>query len=63
MAADLERTGLCVIWKDEDANITIVGCDPGRRGCSDLVMASSRKCPLSRTRIVTKARSLRIYET
>ncbi|KZP05807.1 hypothetical protein FIBSPDRAFT_860660 [Athelia psychrophila] len=47
MATDLERTGLCVIWQDEDANIAIVDCGPGRlaghRCCSDLVMAFSRK--------------------
>ncbi|KZP13664.1 hypothetical protein FIBSPDRAFT_960351 [Athelia psychrophila] len=30
MATDLERTGLCVIWQDEDANIAIVDCGPGR---------------------------------
>lgn len=33
------------------------------RGCSDLVMASSRECPLCRTRIVTEARLLRIFKT
>ena len=33
------------------------------RGCSDLVMASSKECPLCRTRIVTEARLLRIFRT
>ncbi|KZP15321.1 hypothetical protein FIBSPDRAFT_912562 [Athelia psychrophila] len=65
MAADLERTGLCVICQDEDANIAIVDCGHLAmcRGCSDLIMASSRECPLCRTRIVTEARLLRIYKT
>ncbi len=33
------------------------------RTCSDLVMSSSRECPLCRTRIVTEARLLRIFKT
>ena len=33
------------------------------RGCSELVMASTRECPLCRTRIVTEARLLRIFKT
>jgi hypothetical protein len=33
------------------------------RGCADLIMASSRECPLCRTRIVTEARLLRIFKT
>ncbi|KDQ58735.1 hypothetical protein JAAARDRAFT_176824 [Jaapia argillacea MUCL 33604] len=65
MAATLERTGLCVICQDEEANIAVVDC--GHlcmcRGCSDLVMGSSRECPLCRTRIVTEARLLRIFKT
>jgi len=65
MAANLERTGLCVICQDEDANIAIVDCGHLAmcRGCSDLIMNSSRECPLCRTRIVTEARLLRIYKT
>lgn len=31
--------------------------------CSDLVMQTTRECPLCRTRIVTPARLLRIYRT
>lgn len=64
-AADLERTGLCVICQDEEANIAIVDCGHLAmcRGCSDLIMASSRECPLCRTRIVTEARLLRIFKT
>ncbi|KAH9478528.1 hypothetical protein JR316_0008983 [Psilocybe cubensis] len=64
-ASTLERTGLCVICQDEEANIAIVDCGHMAmcRGCSDLVMASSRECPLCRTRIVTEARLLRIFKT
>jgi hypothetical protein len=32
------------------------------RGCSDLIMSSTRECPLCRTRIVTEARLLRIFK-
>ncbi|KAL0960019.1 hypothetical protein HGRIS_011668 [Hohenbuehelia grisea] len=64
-AAFLERTGLCVICQDEEANIAIVDCGHLAmcRGCSDLIMAGSRECPLCRTRIVTEARLLRIFKT
>lgn len=59
------HTGLCVICQDEDANIAIVDCGHMAmcRGCSELVMSSSRECPLCRTRIVTEARLLRIFKT
>ncbi|KAH9833338.1 uncharacterized protein C8Q71DRAFT_775114 [Rhodofomes roseus] len=64
-AAQLERTGLCVICQDEEANIAIVDC--GHlclcRACSDLIMKSSRECPLCRTRIVTEQRLLRIFKS
>ncbi|KAK7018583.1 RING-finger domain-containing protein [Favolaschia claudopus] len=65
MASHLERTGLCVICQDDEANIAIVDCGHLAmcRGCSDLVMSSSRECPLCRTRIVTEARLLRIFKT
>ncbi|KAF8170676.1 hypothetical protein K438DRAFT_1909294 [Mycena galopus ATCC 62051] len=65
MASHLERTGLCVICQDEEANIAIVDCGHLAmcRGCSDLVMGSSRECPLCRTRIVTEARLLRIFKS
>ncbi|KAJ7211313.1 hypothetical protein GGX14DRAFT_449820 [Mycena pura] len=65
MASHLERTGLCVICQDEEANIAIVDCGHLSmcRGCSELVMASSRECPLCRTRIVTEARLLRIFKS
>jgi len=33
------------------------------RQCSDLIMSSSRECPLCRTRIVTEARLLRIFKS
>ncbi|KAJ8079493.1 hypothetical protein PM082_011080 [Marasmius tenuissimus] len=59
------NTGLCVICQDEDANIAIVDCGHMAmcRACSELVMASSRECPLCRTRIVTEQRLLRIFKT
>ncbi|KAH7345244.1 hypothetical protein B0J17DRAFT_33237 [Rhizoctonia solani] len=64
-AAKLERDGLCVICQDEDANIAIVDC--GHLclclECSELVMQSSKECPLCRTRIVTSQRLLRIFKT
>lgn len=65
MASHLERTGLCVVCQDEEANIAIVDCGHLAmcRGCSDLVMESSRECPLCRTRIVSPARLLRIFKT
>jgi hypothetical protein len=64
-AADLERNGLCVVCQDEEANIAVVDCGHLAmcRNCSDLIMASSRVCPLCRTRIVTDARLLRIFKT
>ncbi|KAJ8502316.1 hypothetical protein ONZ51_g62 [Trametes cubensis] len=82
MASRLERTGLCVICQDEEANIAIVDCgyvlllllwlraaltaDGSHlalcRGCSDLIMKSTRECPLCRTRIVTESRLLRIFK-
>ncbi|KAI0688416.1 hypothetical protein BC835DRAFT_1549977 [Cytidiella melzeri] len=65
MASHLERTGLCVICQDEEANIAIVDC--GHlcmcRPCSDLIMNSTRECPLCRTRIITEARLLRIFKS
>ncbi|KAL1946238.1 hypothetical protein VTO73DRAFT_15365 [Trametes versicolor] len=65
MATRLERTGLCVICQDEEANIAIVDCGHLAlcRGCSDLIMKSTRECPLCRTRIVTESRLLRIFKT
>lgn len=64
MAINLERNGLCVICQDEEANIAIVDCGHMAmcRGCSDLIMSSTRECPLCRTRIVTEARLLRIFK-
>ncbi|KAL4072505.1 hypothetical protein V8B97DRAFT_1959766 [Scleroderma yunnanense] len=62
---EVDRAGLCVICQDDEANIAIVDCGHLAmcRGCSDLVMESSRECPLCRTRIVTEARLLRIFKT
>lgn len=64
MAMNLERNGLCVICQDEEANIAIVDCGHMAmcRACSDLIMNSTRECPLCRTRIVTEARLLRIFK-
>jgi len=64
-AVDLERNGLCVVCQDEEANIAIVDCGHLAmcRQCSDLIMSSSRECPLCRTRIVTEARLLRIFKS
>jgi len=63
--SSFERPGMCVICQDEDANIAIIDCGHMAmcRGCSELVMTSSRECPLCRTRIVTEARLLRIFRT
>ena len=65
MASHLERTGLCVICQDEEANIAIVDCGHLAmcRAFADLIMASTRECPLCRTRIVTEARLLRIFKS
>ncbi|KAI5121709.1 hypothetical protein M0805_002102 [Coniferiporia weirii] len=60
-----ERSGLCVVCQDEDANIVIVDCGHLAlcRACADLVWSSSRECPLCRTRIVTESRLLRVFKT
>jgi len=65
MAITLERNGLCVICQDEEANIAVVDCGHMAmcRGCSDLIMSSTRECPLCRTHIVTEARLLRIFKS
>ncbi|KAI9509022.1 hypothetical protein F5148DRAFT_1349640 [Russula earlei] len=64
-SVDLERNGLCVVCQDEEANIAIVDCGHLAmcRNCSDLIMSTSRECPLCRTRIVTEARLLRIFKS
>ncbi|KAJ4487656.1 hypothetical protein J3R30DRAFT_3430189 [Lentinula aciculospora] len=63
-AAFVERTGLCVVCQDEEANIAIVDCGHLAmcRTCCDSIMQSTRECPLCRTRIVTEARLLRIFK-
>ncbi|EJU02433.1 hypothetical protein DACRYDRAFT_116119 [Dacryopinax primogenitus] len=62
---DLSLIGRCVVCQDEEANIALVDC--GHLAlcmpCSDLIMKSTRECPLCRTRIVTEQRLLRIYRT
>jgi len=64
MTINLERNGLCVICQDEEANIAVVDCGHMAmcRGCSDLIMSSTRECPLCRIRIITEARLLRIFK-
>ncbi|KAJ7902679.1 hypothetical protein B0H14DRAFT_1143016 [Mycena olivaceomarginata] len=59
---DLERTGLCIICQDEEATMAAVDCGHLAMcsGCSVVVMASSRKCPLCRRGI---ERLIRIYKT
>ncbi|KAL7422178.1 hypothetical protein Q5752_002823 [Cryptotrichosporon argae] len=61
-APEMER-GLCVVCQDEEATLAVVDC--GHLAmcahCSDLVMATTRECPLCRTRIVTPQRLIRIY--
>ncbi|KAG0704888.1 hypothetical protein DFH29DRAFT_321845 [Suillus ampliporus] len=63
-----ERKGQPWRWNmkilDQEANIAIVDCGHLSmcRACSELVLASSRECPLCRTRIVTEARLLRIFK-
>ncbi|KAJ3796160.1 hypothetical protein GGU11DRAFT_832890 [Lentinula aff. detonsa] len=63
-AAFVERTGLCVVCQDEEANIAVVDCGHLAmcRTCCDAIMQSTRECPLCRTRIVTEARLLRIFK-
>ncbi|KAJ7334716.1 hypothetical protein DFH08DRAFT_291679 [Mycena albidolilacea] len=61
----VERTGLCAICQDEEATMAVVDCGHLAmcKDCAELVMWSSRECPLCRTRIVTAARLIRIYKT
>jgi len=61
----VERSGLCIICQDEEANMVVVDCGHLAmcRSCSDLVMNSSRECPMCRTRIVTPQRLLRVFRT
>ncbi|KAL1411181.1 hypothetical protein Q8F55_002132 [Vanrija albida] len=60
--ADIDR-GLCVVCQDEEATLAVVDCGHLAmcQHCSDLVMATSKECPLCRTRIVTPQRLIRIY--
>ncbi|KAF8491115.1 hypothetical protein JB92DRAFT_3090556 [Gautieria morchelliformis] len=57
--------GLCVICQDEHANMAIVDCGHLAlcKGCSEIVMKTTRECPLCRTRIVTEQRLLRIFKS
>ncbi|KAF8170675.1 hypothetical protein K438DRAFT_206882 [Mycena galopus ATCC 62051] len=58
----LERAGLCVICQDEEATMAVVDCGHLAmcKECSDLVMGSSRECPLCRKKI---ARLIRIFKS
>ncbi|KAJ7902682.1 hypothetical protein B0H14DRAFT_1142870 [Mycena olivaceomarginata] len=64
-ATHVERTGLCAICQDEEATMAVVDCGHLAmcKDCAELVMRSSRECPLCRTRIVTAARLIRIFKT
>lgn len=57
--------GLCVVCQDEHANMAIIDCGHLAlcKSCSELVMKTSRECPLCRTRIVTEQRLLRIFRS
>ncbi|KAF8170672.1 hypothetical protein K438DRAFT_1853671 [Mycena galopus ATCC 62051] len=59
-----ERSGLCVICQDEEANMVVVDCGHLAmcKECSAGVMSSSRACPLCRTSIA-EARLIRIFKT
>ncbi|KAG9028757.1 hypothetical protein FS842_004707 [Serendipita sp. 407] len=61
----IERDGLCVICQDEEANIAIVDCGHLAlcMSCSEVIMKSTKECPLCRTRIVTEQRLLRIFKS
>lgn len=61
----MERTGLCVVCQDADANMALVDCGHLAlcKTCSDLIWSTTRECPLCRTRIVTQERMLRIFRT
>ncbi|KAJ7064843.1 hypothetical protein C8F01DRAFT_1128409 [Mycena amicta] len=62
---DAEGVGLCVICQEEEATIAIVDCGHLAmcRPCSELVMNTTRECPLCRTPIVTEARLLKIFRS
>lgn len=53
-APDIDR-GLCVVCQDEEATLAVVDCGHLAmcQHCSDLIMATSKECPLCRTRIIT----------
>lgn len=59
---DLDR-GLCIVCQDQEATLAVVDCGHLAmcQDCSDLIMATSKECPLCRTRIVTPQRLIRIY--
>ncbi|KAF8587208.1 hypothetical protein K439DRAFT_1652376 [Ramaria rubella] len=63
--SDRTQDGLCVVCQDEHANMAIIDCGHLAlcKSCSEMVMKSSRECPLCRTRIVTEQRLLRIFKT
>ncbi|KAJ9097328.1 hypothetical protein QFC20_006241 [Naganishia adeliensis] len=63
--ASVERDGLCVVCQDQEAVFANIDCGhlcmcPD---CSKLVMATTRECPMCRTRIVTEQRLIRIFRT
>jgi len=64
LTRNLERSSLCVVCQDKEANIAVIDCGHMAmcKGCSDLIFKSTRECPLCRIRIVTEARLLRIFK-
>ncbi|KAH7099807.1 hypothetical protein BKA62DRAFT_708873 [Auriculariales sp. MPI-PUGE-AT-0066] len=63
--AAAEKQGICVVCQNEDSSIAIIDCGHMCmcKSCSELVMGSTRECPLCRTRIISDARLLRIYRS
>ncbi|KAF8524349.1 hypothetical protein BU17DRAFT_42956 [Hysterangium stoloniferum] len=65
LSSDHLHDGLCVVCQDEHANMAIIDCGHLAlcKGCSEIIMNSTRECPLCRTRIITEQRLLRIFKT
>lgn len=60
-----ERDGLCVVCQDAEAQLAVVDCGHLAMcaDCSKLVMATSRECPLCRTRWVAAPGLVSRYTT
>ncbi|KDR80146.1 hypothetical protein GALMADRAFT_265323 [Galerina marginata CBS 339.88] len=57
------NTGLCVVCQDEEASMAVITCGHMAlcKGCSEIIMESTRECPLCRTGIATKSHIIRIF--